>query len=441
MKVSVVDAPMRPLTRGPSNHFYGYYGKSPWSPSGKLVVGHRTPLFDRMPKPGEEIEVGVFAPGASEGFRTIGRSRAWNLQQGTLAQWFPGHDDEVIYNDIQGEAACAIRVNIASGAKRTYRLPIAAIAPDGRWAVSISFGRLADIKPEYGYAGLRDPWAAERLPKEDGIWYLDLVTGEAKLVLPLSQIAATGRDGDADEAVHYLNHPLINTTSDRLCFVHRYLNRAGTQQTRMLSCRPDGSDLTLMIAGMASHAGWRNDHELLAWAGERKLLRSATAGSAQRLPIGKILKAGYRMLGKPAIFKSKLMNDRYILFDINDGSMRPVVQGVLGSDGHCSFSSDGEWFVTDTYPDRNGACSVYIVHFQSQRVFKVKGLYSPPTLDNEIRCDLHPRWHPTQPLVCVDSAHDGSRQMYEIDVSEVVRSMDRVAAAVHPKQHMLEASQ
>jgi hypothetical protein len=67
-------------------------------------------------------------------------------------------------------------------------------------------------------------------------------------------------------------------------------------------------------------------------------------------------------------------------------------------------------------------------------------LVSPPALDNEIRCDLHPRWHPTKPLVCVDSAHDGTRQMYKIDVSEVVWSMDRPAAGTQRKQPALEAS-
>jgi hypothetical protein len=46
--------------------------------------------------------------------------------------------------------------------------------------------------------------------------------------------------------------------------------------------------------------------------------------------------------------------------------------------------------------------------------------YSPPGLAEDIRCDLHPRWNRDGTQVCVDSAHEGERQMYVIDVSDLV---------------------
>lgn len=46
--------------------------------------------------------------------------------------------------------------------------------------------------------------------------------------------------------------------------------------------------------------------------------------------------------------------------------------------------------------------------------------HSPLPFRGEIRCDLHPRWSRDERQVCFDSIHEGSRQVYVMDVSEVV---------------------
>ncbi len=420
------NAPMRPLTSGPYHHFFGYFDKSPWLVDGsrELLAMHRTMIYDRMPKPGETVEIGFAEQnvqgGASSGFEKLGESRAWNLQQGAMTQWLPASGATLLYNDILDGEARTVAVEAATGKQRLYERPIACISPNGASALSFNFGRLTSLKPEYGYAGLRDPFHAERIPEQDGIWRLDLASGKSELLHSLAQIVATGPDGDTPGAVHYLNHALYNRTGSRFCFLHRYVNPAGTQHTRMLSSNADGSDLRVLISGMASHFGWRNADELLAWAGERAMMRSATSGVGKRIPIGKILRKLYRMLGKPAVFKAAVMKDRYIVFDHASHSTRSVAQGVLTTDGHCSFFYNGEWFVTDTYPDPRGRTKLLLCEWRTERVHTIQEFRMPPELDNEIRCDLHPRWHPTKPLICVDSVHSGSRQMYEIDVSGIV---------------------
>ncbi|MBC7289368.1 MAG: hypothetical protein H5T86_15270, partial [Armatimonadetes bacterium] len=47
--------------------------------------------------------------------------------------------------------------------------------------------------------------------------------------------------------------------------------------------------------------------------------------------------------------------------------------------------------------------------------------FSPPELSGEIRCDLHPRWNRAGDKVCIDSAHTGVRQMYVLDVADIVQ--------------------
>ena len=39
----------------------------------------------------------------------------------------------------------------------------------------------------------------------------------------------------------------------------------------------------------------------------------------------------------------------------------------------------------------------------------------------DIRCDLHPRWSPDGHYVTFDSVHEGTRQIYIIDVSEITK--------------------
>jgi len=61
-------------------------------------------------------------------------------------------------------------------------------------------------------------------------------------------------------------------------------------------------------------------------------------------------------------------------------------------------------------------------NFEKQELVEIGRFYSlPETCNTGFRCDLHPRWGHSGRLVCIDSIHEaGERQMYVIDVSEVV---------------------
>jgi len=45
---------------------------------------------------------------------------------------------------------------------------------------------------------------------------------------------------------------------------------------------------------------------------------------------------------------------------------------------------------------------------------------SPPQYTGEWRCDTHPRVSRTGRFVTVDSPHNGGRQIYLIDISEII---------------------
>ena len=50
---------VKPLTRGPKHHFFGYYGICPWSASGRHLVCLECDVQDRMPLPGEAASIGL----------------------------------------------------------------------------------------------------------------------------------------------------------------------------------------------------------------------------------------------------------------------------------------------------------------------------------------------------------------------------------------------
>ena len=413
--------PVTPMSSGDDSHFFGYFDKSPWNSLDPSVgvLAHRTRLHHHMPLPEDPVEIGLI--NNSRAFDAIDKSFAWNFQQGCMLQWKPRSLDNVLFNDRNHGRAVGVCLDLSTSNRTTYPRAFAAVSPRGDEALSLDFSRLTFLKSEYGYAGIEHEFPDDPCPENAGLWRMDLSSGETKLLVSLREVMEIDSEPGALGSIHYFNHVLYNRSGARFCFLHRYINPAGTQKTRLFVCNRDGTGLRLLISGMASHFGWRNDRELLVWAGERALMKSATGrGWIARLPVGGILKKLYRALGKPAALKAGILNDRYILFDVETGSGTTVGKGVLVTDGHCSFSPDGRWFITDTYPDRSGNAHVLMCELESGVVHRVAGFSMPPGLDGEIRCDLHPRWHPSEPLICVDSGNEMTRQMYVIDVSHVL---------------------
>lgn len=92
-----------------------------------------------------------------------------------------------------------------------------------------------------------------------------------------------------------------------------------------------------------------------------------------------------------------------------------------GMDGHCSYSTDCHWMLTDNYPhDGNGNMrSLYLMDLKNNIVYEIGKFYANPALEAPTRCDLHPNWSRDCKTVCIDSIHEGFRGIYTIDVSKL----------------------
>lgn len=418
--------PVRAVTRGPRHHFFGYYDKTSWDGGGRFIATLETEFLDRPPNAGDEATIGIIDLEREDGWRSIGRTRAWNWQQGAMLHWLPvshasGHASQrassvgrqvdtplLVHNErldpgeepirpstrgwesfgAESPRFVAVVRDAATGdVVRTLPRPVYSLSRDGTQAVTLNFSRLQHQRPGYGYAGVPDPWEKVREPEDDGITWMDMETGEHRLVISIAQIARLERDERFEGKVHRFNHLQFSPDDRRFVFLHRWQTHfGGTRFHRMLTARPDGTDIAIVAShGSVSHFDWRNGEHLLAWAYHRRT------------------------------------GERYLLYrDQTADDAQVLGEGVLTEDGHCSFSPDGKWLLTDTYPRAEPYRTLILYEMSTGRRTDVARFYSPPEVTGEIRCDLHPRWSRDGRRVCFDSAHERERQVYVADVSEVV---------------------
>ena len=100
--------------------------------------------------------------------------------------------------------------------------------------------------------------------------------------------------------------------------------------------------------------------------------------------------------------------------------VKVIGEGVLTQDGHCTYYPDKRWILTDTYPDKRRFRTLILYNRASSRRVDIGRFFAPRKLDGEFRCDLHPRWSRDGKSVCIDSVHEGSRQVYILDISDIV---------------------
>lgn len=376
-------------TTGPNHHFFGYYDKFPWDSTGRYMLGLESTFINRPPTPDDTAIVGLIDLANDNKWKPIAETQAWNWQQGTMLRWLPTAPDRmIIHNDRQDDRFVSIIRDIKTGESRTLPFPIYAVSRDGKSAVSVNFSRVHQMRPGYGYGGLPLPGDDELHPEYDGIFHVDLATGDYKLIISLDQIVNIRHDVSMEGTKHWFNHLLFNHDNTRFLFLHRWIRKDGRGRfTRMFTAKPDGSDICCVADhGMVSHFDWRNSHQILAWATQRDI------------------------------------GNKYFLFDDRSEEIEVIGDGILTTDGHCSYSPDGRWILTDTYPDRERKRTLILYRPSDNYRVDIGRFFAPKELDGEIRCDLHPRWSRDGQQVCMDSVHEGHRQIYVLDVSEIVNN-------------------
>ena len=342
--------PVTRVTDGPFYHFFGYYDKFPWDATGRYILGLRVAFMNRPPTPEDIAVVGMVDTQNGNRWRPLAETVAWYWQQGTMLQWLGSAPDrEIIFNSRGPEGYRSAILNVHTGETRYLPRPIYAIDSKARRAVTLNFSRVHRNRPGYGYVGVPDAWANDDAPAEDGIYGMDLKTGQNQLIVNLRQIIGIEHEASMDGCIHWFNHLQFNPSGTRFLFLHRWrIPGQSHRHTRMFTAKPDGSDLYFLgREGMVSHFDWRDDDHILAWSTYNH-------------------------------------ENHYHLYTDKTERVDIVGLDVFDQDGHCSYSPDRKWILTDTYPDRVESKRTLIVYDPAKnRRIDIGRFYSDPQVTAE----------------------------------------------------------
>lgn len=379
--------PVRVITSVPGYHWFGYYDKLQFDPTNRFVLGMRVDFEHRSPTPDDVIQVGMVDLGEKDRWIPLGESRAWCWQQGCMLQWIPGTESKVIWNDREKDRFVSHILDVKNGDKRTIPSPIYALSPNGREAVSCDFARVADCRPGYGYAGIRDRFFDDMAPAGSGVTHVNLETGTEKLIVTHERLAKTGVvPENHPTSKHHAYHLLCSPDGTRLILLHRWTQPTGGHLTRLITAAMDGSDLRIVIPnGYASHFIWRDPTHILSQA------------------------------------KGWLGNDQWgdFLFEDKDsGVVEEIGKGVLDSGGHLTYLRNNEWILNDTYPKGDHRLQTpHLYHIKTNRRIDLGEFPLPPVYKGEWRVDTHPRLSRDERYVCIDAVPaDQGRQLHLIDI-------------------------
>ena len=364
-------------------YFYGYYDKSPWDATDHYMICIKVKQAYKSVAPNEPGVVGVIDTQDGNKFKKIAITHSWNVQQGCMAQWMgPDYRSRILYNDFRDGHFCAVIYNFQTK-KEEKVLPMAAydVARDGSFILSLDFSRLHRMRPGYGYSNLPEVTKGELCPDKGCIWKIDIATGKVTELFKYTDLAAFEPDESMVGAEHKVNHLMISPNCKRFMVLHRWFQK-GKKHTRLVTVNVDRTEMyNLSDDVFVSHCYWKNDEEILSF------LRKKETGDHY-----------YLMKDKTQEYK--------------------LYWPELKTDGHCSYSPDDRFIITDTYPNRKRLASVYLCTEEDNCSRRIARVSSPFRYDNDCRCDLHPRWNHKGDQVCIDSVHDGKSALYVIPINE-----------------------
>lgn len=370
-------------------HSHAYYDIPVFDSGSRFIAGHQVRFAGRQPTPEDTIEIGYIDLEGDREWTPVGVSRAWSWQQGAMTQWLPD-SRRIVWNDREDDRFVARMVDVDSGETAVLPMPVYAVDPGGRFALSLNMARLDHLRPGYGYAGGTSHPLEERCSRTDGVWKLDLETGERSLILPLRKavlflLSRLSIRLSIKEVlkhvirryVYWFNHVKVSPDGSRFTVKLRFrspdLSKSWNDQMGVsLTCGTDGRDLRLLTDG-TSHVIWLDEQQLYLWQRDGVYLFRDERPEGQR--------------------------------------RKQLAPDVLNHNVHMRhMPGTPHLFVFDTpYQEeidlkllnvRSGRHQT-IAHFSSHR--PKSGLF---------RCDLHPCPSPDAQKIVVTSLDDGGRQIY-----------------------------
>lgn len=358
-----------------NEYFFGYYNISPENKRGDIVFCDLSNLANNeisiiLKRNGNEI--------------VIGKTSAFNLQQGCMLQWGYTNDHIIYYNrfnKLYNKYECVVFDTDAMIEVKVLPIPIYSLSKQEDYALSLNFERLSVMRADYGYFCRNNYELPDNL--HDGIWKIDIATGVITLIISLQQLIDLDPVPSMEGANHKVNHIDISPDGNRFMFLHRWIGPQG-RFMRLITADRNGEDIFILNGDiMTSHCGWHGSNHIISFCYTDKY------------------------------------GESYVEFVDKSKEYKLVSNNLPHVDGHPSVSPDGEWIVSDTYPQFNRFSSLYLYNFKQDKVITIGRFYQPLKFLHLTRIDLHPKWSVDGSKIYFESGHNGKRCLYVVSIDDI----------------------
>lgn len=404
---TIIQLEIEQITHGPQNHFFGYIGhvqNIPWNGSDRYILSLRIDFIDRMPNAKDVADIVLIDTDNDYSVQKIAETRAWNPQQGTMMYWNPeAPDTQFFFNDrdsVTNHIFCVlfdIEQNKRIKEFRYEDTPFGngGINQKGGTFAGINYGRMARLRKVTGYPEAYD-WNPEALhPENDGVFLVDIASGEKKLLVSFRQMrdALFEKYPRIDTIPLFINHTLWNRDGDRLFFFVR--GRFGSKGIRInvpMTIRADGSGLIEQEVFIGGHPEWELGVNMIGTVS----YNTTDASNAER------------------------KEERLVLYD---SETQQVIE-ELGSNeifpdpgNDVALSPDAKWLVQGFEEDTRTAYSVFR---RSDGVWAHTPWYDQRLYyKGDLRIDASPKWNRASNQVLFPSLVEGevqTRQLFLINI-------------------------
>ena len=238
---------------------------------------------------------------------------------------------------------------------------------------------MARLRPVTGYAGTYD-WTVDSMrPADDGIWKVDITTGQKQLIISYEEIFShfnERRDFPVGDAMLYINHSLCSRQCTKIYFFLRGRYEGKEQAVNQaFVANSDGTDLR-RVSYIGGHPEWVNESLLFGKNGRNIVYHNILSDETEAV------------LGK---------------FDDPRGDL--------------ALSTNKEMFVNGW--EEEDKLLFHVVRLTDGAQVKSIPLNRGPYAKGELRVDAAPRWNRKGTELLVPGWVGQYRQLHVISVNDV----------------------
>ena len=393
------DYSVQQITHGPQHHFFGYIGHVgtiPWNASGRYILALRVTNQDRLPTANDAAEIVLLDTKNNYTAQVVDRTCAWNLQQGTMLYWNPqSPETQFFFNDRDRETGKVFTVlfDISKGTTgeraKVYRFkdtPIgnSGVAQKGGFFLGINYGRLARLRPVTGYPNAWDWTIGDAAPDDDGIFLVNVETGQLRLLVSYAQLRDELRKSlpHVEQAPLFINHTLWNRDDDRILFYVRGNFRSKLPKIDVpFTIDLDGKLTRQEYIG--GHPEWESGHTMIGHSDDRQVLYDTVTQTVTAA------------LGPPGAFSQP--------------------------GGDIALSLDGRRFVNGHSLKRPGVNYYTIFLREDNQIIRTRAFSRGEWTSGALRLDPAPCWNRTGDQILVPAIaedEEKSRQLFLISIEK-----------------------